>query len=137
MAINKEKYRNFILKIFSLILAIIIWFYIHSIVQNLAGGPVAYKDVKDVEVKLMGEQLFLGKNIFLVELEEKSIDLRIKGPERVVEKISNIDITAYVNVSGLRAGRTYSPVVNFILPENIELIGAAPVARVEIKEKSL
>ena len=54
-----------------------------------------------------------------------------------MEKISRIDIIAYVDVSNLRPGRTYSPVVNCILPKNIEIVGAPPLVRVEVKEVNL
>ncbi len=120
--------------IVSLILAIVIWFYINAV---LRGGPQAYKDLKDVEIQIMGEQLFLGKNVVLVELDSRTIDVRVKGPSKVIEQLTRSDVIAYVNISGLRSGRTYSPVVNFVLPPNIEIIGAPALVRVEIKDKNL
>jgi YbbR domain-containing protein len=134
MKFNKGKGEKIGMKIFSLFLAIVVWLYIHAI---LSGGPSAYKDLKGVEVKLMGEPLFLGKNVFTVDLDRSSVDLRIKGPAQEVEKLTRMDIIAYVNVSGLRSGREYSPVVNFILPQNVEVVGAHPLIRVEIKEKNI
>ena len=122
------------MKIFSLILAIVVWFYINAVVR---GGPQAYKDLKDVEIQIMGEQLFLGKNVVEVELERRTIDLRVKGPSKVIDQLTRRDVTAYVNISGLRSGRTYSPVVNFVLPPRIEIIGAPALVRVEIKDKNL
>ena len=121
-------------KIGSLILAIVVWFYINGVVR---GGPQAYKDLKEVEIQLMGEQFFLGKNVVVVELERRTIDLRVKGPSKIVEQLTRMDVIAYVNISGLRPGRTYSPVVSFILPPNIEIIGAPSLIRVEIKDKNL
>jgi len=126
--------KKFGMRIFSLILAIVVWFYINNVVR---GGPQAYKDLKDVEILLMGDQLFLGKNLFVVELERRTIDLRVKGPSKVIEQLTRKDVAAYVNISGLRPGRTYSPVVNFILPPNIEIIGAPALVRVEIKDRNL
>ncbi len=122
------------MRIFSLILAIVVWFYINTVVR---GGPQAYKNLKDVEIQLMGDQLFLGKNVVVVELERRTMDLRVKGPSKVIEQLTRMDVAAYVNISGLRPGRTYSPVVNFILPPNIEIIGAPALVRVEIKDKNL
>ncbi len=122
------------MRIFSLILAVVVWFYINAVVR---GGPQAYKDLKNVEIQLMGDQLFLGKNVVVVELDRRTIDLRVKGPSKVIEQLTRMDVIAYVNISGLRPGRTYSPVVNFILPPNIEIIGAPALVRVEIKDKNL
>ena len=122
------------MRVFSLILAIVVWFYINAVVR---GGPQAYKDLKDVEIQLMGDQLFLGKNVVVVELDSRTIDLRVKGPSKVIEQLTRMDVIAYVNISGLRPGKTYSPVVNFILPPNIEIIGAPALVRVEIKDKNL
>ena len=118
----------------SLILAIVVWFYINTV---LRGGPQAYKDLNDVEIQIMGEQLFLGKNVVAVEMDSRTIDVRVKGPSKVIEQLTPSDIIAYVNISGLRSGRTYSPVVNFILPAHIEIIGAPALVRVEIKDKNI
>jgi len=134
---NKADYKCLGFKITSLLLAVGVWFYIHGIVENMGGGPVAYKDLKTVEIKMMGEPLVLGKNLFSVDLGQSAVDIRIKGPEKEIEKITPLDITAYVDISGLRPGRTYSPVINFITPANVELVGAPALVRVEIKEKHL
>ncbi|MFH1092536.1 MAG: CdaR family protein [Candidatus Omnitrophota bacterium] len=131
---KKIAHKKIGMRIFSLILAIVVWFYINSAVR---GGPQAYKDLKDVEIQLMGEQLFLGKNVVAVEMERSAINLRVKGPSKVIEQLTRTDVIAYVNISGLRPGRTYSPVVNFILPPKIEIIGAPALVRVEIKDKNL
>ena len=134
MKSDKKAHKKLGMRIFSLILAIVVWFYINAVVR---GGPQAYKDLKDVEIQLLGEQLFLGKNVVEVELERRTIDLRVKGPSKVIEQLTRMDVIAYVNIGGLRPGRTYSPVVNFILPPNIEIIGAPALVRVEIKDKNL
>lgn len=131
---GKMKYRNLGLQIFSLLLATVVWFYINA---AISGGPRAYKDLKDVELQLMGEQLSLGKNVFVVELERNTIDVRVNGPSALIDKLTRNDITAYVNVSGLKPGRTYSPVVSFILPPRVEIVGAPPLVRVEIKDKNI
>jgi len=132
--LEKIRYRNFGLQVFSLLLAVVVWFYINT---AIGGGPRAYKDIKDVEIQIMGEQLSLGKNLFVVELERNTIDVRISGPSVLIDKLTRNDITAYVNVSGLKPGRTYSPVVSFILPPNVEIVGAPPLVRVEIKDKNI
>ncbi|MFH1460027.1 MAG: CdaR family protein [Candidatus Omnitrophota bacterium] len=127
----EKKYKDLGLKIFSLFLACVVWIYIHGIVR---GGPIAYKDLKDIELRLMGDPLLLGKNVYTVELERKTIDLRVKGPEQELVKITNMDIIAYVDITGLAPGRTYSPVVNCVFPNNIKVVGALPLVRVEIKD---
>ncbi len=134
MKLSKGNKKNVGMKIFSLFLAIVVWFYIHTI---LSGGPPAYKDLKGVEVNLMGESLFLGKNVFTIDVDRSAVDVRVKGPALEIEKLTRMDITAYVNISGLRSGREYSPVVNFILPQNVEVVGAPPLIRVEIKDKNI
>ncbi len=134
MRMSKNLRQKFGLHFFSLILAVFSWIYIHDIVQ---GGLQAYKDLRGVQIKLMGEALFLGTNVFTVDMEKHTISLRVKGPEREIEKLTKEDVVAYVDISGLRPGRTYSPVVNFILPPGIEMVGVPPLVRVEIKEKNL
>ena len=122
------------LHFFSLVLAIFSWIYIHDVVH---GGLPAYKDLKQVPIRLMGEAQFLGTNVFTVDMEKHTVDLRVTGPERAIDKLTKEDVVAYVDITGLRPGRTYSPVVNLILPSGIEIVGAQPLVRVEIKEKIL
>lgn len=137
MPANNLNYKNFGVKALSLLFAITLWFYLNHLLEKNSGGPAAYKDIKAIEVKLMGEPSFLGKNLFLVEMENKIVDLRVKGPQQEIERLTRSDITAYVDLSNLNPGKTYSPVVKFILPEGIEMVGASPVLRVEIKDRTL
>ncbi|MCP4650557.1 MAG: hypothetical protein GY853_10820 [PVC group bacterium] len=130
----KKSHRAIWLKIFSLLLAIVIWIYINGIVQRISGGPIAYKDLEEVAILVMGEPVVLGKNVVSVELEKNFIDLRVKGPEQEIEQLTQMDVTAYVNVTGLKSGKTYSPVVKFVMPSNMSIVGASPLIRVEIKE---
>ncbi len=130
-------YKRFGLKVFSLLTAIAVWYHIHGIVQQDSGGPLVYKDIRNVEIRLMGEQLLLGKNISTVELDRSTVDVRVKGVEQEIEKITAADVVAYVDISGLKPGLTYSPVVKFILPPSIEVVGAPRLVRVDIKEMSL
>ena len=109
----------------------------HGVVQKISGGPVAYKDMHQVEILLMGEQMVIGENVFSVELEKKFVDIRVKGPEPEIVQITPLDIVAYVNVAGLKSGKTYSPVVSFILPPRIKVIGAPELVRVSINDKTL
>jgi len=137
MQIDKAKYKQLSLKIFSLILAIVFWVYINGIVYRTGGGPPAYKDFKDIEIRLLGGNVFLGKNVFTVELGDTTVDLRVKGPEHDIAQLTQMDIAAYVDITGLKPGKAYSPVVSFMLPPNIEVVGAPPLVRVEIREKNL
>lgn len=137
MQLDKTTNRRLSLKIFSLILAVVFWIYINGIVYRISGGPTAYKDFKGVEIRLLGGNVFLGKNVFVVELGDTTVDLRIKGPEQDIAKLTQMDIAAYVDITGLKPGKAYSPVVSFILPPNIEVVGTPPLVRVEIREKNL
>ncbi len=137
MKLNKNTYRALGLQIFSLFLAIVVWFYIHGIVKNTGDDPLLYKDLKNIDIKIMGEPFSLGKNFFTVELEHSTVDIRIRGQNKYIAKITPMDIVAYVDVSKLRPGRVYSPVVNLILPQHLELVGVAPIIRIEIKDKNL
>ncbi len=126
-----------LLKLFSLVLAIVLWVFIRAEVQRSSSGPTAYKELKNVEVKLLGQPVPLGKNLYEVELTNRTVNVRIRGPEKEIERITASDVTAFVDISGLQPGRTYSPPVRFIMPPNIEMIGAPPMVRVEIKDKSI
>jgi hypothetical protein len=125
------------LQIFSLGLAITVWFFLHGVVTEKSGVPTALKTLNSVDVRLMGEPLVLGRNMVAIELEPRAIDIRVRGPENVIIPLSAADILAYIDVTGLTPGKMYSPVVRLVLPLNVELVGAVPLVRVEIKERHL
>ncbi|RKY36350.1 MAG: hypothetical protein DRP78_03855 [Candidatus Omnitrophota bacterium] len=137
MSFNQIIRKNISIKIFSLFLAVVAWIYINNTVREIKGGPVAYKDIEDVKLLVMGDCAAFGKNMFSVDIDSDTVDLRVKGPQRQIEKLTRWDIVAYVNVFGLKSGKAYSPVVNCILPPDIEIAGALPLARVEIKDKNI
>lgn len=125
------------LQIFSLGLAITVWFFLHGVVTEKSGVPTALKTLSNIDVRLMGEPLVLGRNIVSIELEPRAIDLRVRGPENFIIPLSAADILAYIDVTGLTPGKMYSPVVQVKLPEGVDLVGALPLVRVEIKERHL
>jgi hypothetical protein len=119
--------------IFSLIVAVTVWGFLHGVVTEKSSAPMALKTLGGVDVKLMGDPLVLGRNVVFVEVEHRGIDIRVRGPEHLIAPLSAADILAYIDVTGLSPGKQYSPVVQLVLPAGIELVGALPLVRVEIK----
>ncbi|MCM8813626.1 MAG: CdaR family protein [Candidatus Omnitrophica bacterium] len=122
-----------VLKLLSLLLSVVLWFYVTTDLRK-SRQDIAYREIKNIQVSIMGDELLLGKNLVSVELEQSTVDVRVRGVEQELARLSAADVTAYVDVRGFRPGKTYNLVVRVVLPENILLVGAAPRVRVLIKD---
>jgi len=96
--------RNSWLKITSLVLAVMLWFFVVSkgrsvIVMDV---PIGFKDIP--------------ANLEVVD-SPKTIGVTIEGQERLLKKLRPEDVRAIINLSNIKKGRTFIPV----MPENITL----------------
>lgn len=73
-----------------------------------------------------------GKGLYPV-LEAGTVSFSLKGPVSQLERLSQGDLFAYVDVTGLEKGSRSVP-AHLILPETVSLKDDPPQVRVEIKE---
>ncbi|HDM37533.1 MAG TPA: hypothetical protein ENG55_00560 [Candidatus Omnitrophica bacterium] len=121
---------NLILKVTSLILAIIMWFLISM--ELTARENIQRKVISDVEIGLLRpskEEIF---GPFKIKLDPYKVDLYIEGPKDEVENCTSSNITAFVDISDFAKEGIYSIPVKVILPDNIRLLSENPLCRVEI-----
>lgn len=107
-----EKFKNMriLMKLFSVIIAVIVWLVVVYTVN-----PVITQTVKNVPVTFYGEQELAEKGLVLINKEETDeVDVRIRGARSsVIESLSLIG--AYVNVSDITRVGTWNKVVSFNL----------------------
>lgn len=75
--------------------------------------------------------------VFKVKLKEEYIDLSIKGPKLILDKIDTSDITAYIDVSSLALPGPYKQPVICNIPEGLEIEGKPPEVFVDIIEETV
>lgn len=114
---KKLFFHNLGLKLLSLILAVVLWFYLAT--ENL--------DTRDLlPVRLKFENL--PSNLILSEASRDSVVVRIRGQKDAILALSASDFSCLLDLSKARAGRyNYSLDKNkFLYPLNVRVIKVIP-----------
>lgn len=108
--LDRFKNMRIFMKLFSVILAVIIWLVLIYTVD-----PVISQSVKNVQVTFYGEDVLAEKGLVLVGKDDTDkVDVKIRGARRAVINSLSI-ITAYVNVSDIDRAGTWNKTVSFNL----------------------
>ena len=71
---------------------------------------------------------------FKVKLKDEYIDLSLKGPKLMLDRLNSKDITAYIDVSSLTPPGPYKQPVDCTIPEGLEIVGNPPEVHVDVME---
>ncbi|MBO4862388.1 MAG: hypothetical protein J5535_05785 [Firmicutes bacterium] len=102
--------------IVSIILAILLWFY----VINIANPPVQ-TTFRDQPVTINGSEALAEKGLAPVTTEGYTVNVTVSGPRNVVNKLKAEDIVLSADISALPAGGG-TAAVNASLPSGITLV---------------
>lgn len=72
-----------------------------------------------------------------VKLQDQFIDLQVKGPKLILDKLQLSDIVVYIDVDSLKAPGPYKLPVQCTLPNDVELIEELPEVNLDVSEKSI
>lgn len=112
------------LKIFSVVIAICLWFYVVQ-VQN----PETTRTIKNVPVVFTQRALLEDKNLTLLNTDESTIDVEIRGPRKNVTGVNRQNLTVLADVGGISATGSQVVVTNVVLPyANLTVVGKNPSA---------
>lgn len=75
--------------------------------------------------------------VFKVKLKEEHIDLSLKGPKLILDRLDPSDISAYIDVCSLNLPGPYKQPVVLNIPEGIEIEGKPPEVFVDIIEEAV
>ncbi len=95
--------KNGALKLFSVLLAILMWIYVVQI-EN----PQFEISIHGVPVRLTNETQLEAKGLVIVEQNENIINLRVKGKRQAVIGLKAADVTALVDVGNIQQPGSYS-----------------------------
>lgn len=116
---NKEKNKNWTLKIFALIIAIILWSYVMSEVD-----PPFETEYRNIDVVFVNEAGLERQGLVILEPKEATVRVTVGGRRSDVIKAEK-DIVAKVDLSGYSEGTVKVP-VSIEVPNNVRLIDYYP-----------
>ena len=71
---------------------------------------------------------------YQVTIQDGEVNLTVKGPKLMINKLTNEDVLAYVDVSLLRPPGPYKQRVHISLPNSMELQDQAPEVHIDLEE---
>lgn len=118
---KKTRKYNLLIYILSLLLAIILWFFVMSV-----EAPSSESTFKGIEVVLENvTELQSSKNLSVVTGSGNTLDITLRGKKSALNKIKPGDIRAYVDLSSIKEAGTYELTVDYELPSGTEFISAS------------
>lgn len=69
-----------------------------------------------------------------VALQEERISLTVNGPRLMINKLTEADVTAFVDVSSLKPPGPYKQPVQVTMPNGINIAGQVPEVHIDFKE---
>lgn len=105
------------LKLFSVILAVGLWFYIHSEITKI----ISQKTFENLPVRIMADRDMLLLSNYQVNISPEKIDILIRGEKSQIDKVKSSDLKALIDISDVRGEGIYNLPVKILLPENINV----------------
>lgn len=112
------------LKIFSFIIAIIIWFYIIIVLD-----PPVEVTVRDIPIQYIQQNVLSAQGLSVVDESRSTVELRIKGSRKKIVNIDAKNVLATVDLSAVtRAGKHTLPINVSIPYEYTEITNKKPLS---------
>lgn len=74
---------------------------------------------------------------YVVTIQDETVNLTVKGPKAIVEKLTAEDVIAYVDIRSLKPPGPYKQPVLVDLPKGLEVQDRLPEIHVDIQDKEL
>ncbi len=108
---------SFIAILFSLLVALVLWFYVQE-----AEAPDYKKTFTDVSVEMQS----LSSSFSVIEGGDNRVDITLVGKRSDLNKIKSSDLMAYLDLSNITQPGEYQPEIGVLVPEETELFNCFP-----------
>lgn len=130
--IKKLKQSDLMPKILSLVIAILLWFYVMNVVD-----PLTKRSFKNVPVRIEGLQDLRRRGLTLMNTEDIYVNLELQGNRSYMDRVNSSNIQAYINLEGVKKGEQSIPIHVTNYNDNVKVVGKDPLSVVlSIEEKT-
>ncbi len=121
---------NFWLKLFSLMLATLIWFAIHFGIENnfrVPQNPITNPTTKDF-LRLPVRILTQPGDARIFKVDPKEVEVSITGEEAILRDITPKSISVFVDLTNVHASRETNQQIRLDIPSGVTVIHVSPRA---------
>jgi len=130
MALPRVITHNFWLKLFSLVLASMIWYAVYSIQNKPDAVPgFVVGDIKKTFDQVPVAVLKDPADTAVYTISPNAVNVTLTGPPKVLESLTAADVQVFIDLSGTRVGsrkHERKQDVNVYLPEPVSGIKVSP-----------
>lgn len=110
------------LKVFSFIIAIIIWFYIIIVLD-----PPVVTVIRDIPIRYVEQNALTEQGLSIVDQNKESVEIKLEGSRKRLVNINSKNITASVDLATVTKAGTHTLPVNISIPyEYLEIVSKKP-----------
>lgn len=114
--------RDSVLKIFSFVIAIIIWFYIIIVLD-----PPVVTVIRDIPIRYTQQNALLGQGLSIVDENASSVEIKLEGSRKRLVNINSKNISASVDLSSVSKAGTHTLPVTLAIPyDYLEVVSKKP-----------
>ncbi|MDR1392144.1 MAG: hypothetical protein LBJ09_03015 [Clostridiales bacterium] len=113
---------NIFLKIFSFIIALIIWAYVVIIID-----PSITVTIRDIPVDFSNEERLTKSGLSVIGQKENKVEVKIKGSRKILSDLNSKNIVAVLNLSQANEFGKYKIPITVTLPiDNVSIVKKKP-----------
>lgn len=110
------------LKVFSFVVAIIIWFYIIIVLD-----PPVDITIRDIPIQYAQQSTIMTQGLSVVDESKSTVELKIKGSRKKIVNLNSDNIVATIDLSSVTKAGEYSLPINLSIPyEYSEIVSMKP-----------
>lgn len=114
--------RDSVLKIFSFVIAIIIWFYIIIVLD-----PPVVTVIRDIPIRYTQQNALLEQGLSIVDENASSVEIKLEGSRKRLVNINSKNISASVDLSSVSKAGTHTLPVTLAIPyDYLEVVSKKP-----------
>ncbi|VEJ35573.1 Uncharacterized protein conserved in bacteria [Aedoeadaptatus ivorii] len=117
------KYRDTLTKVLSVVIAILLWYYVITEVD-----PKITKDFSGVEVELRNQSIMRDAGLELLKDEKFTVDVQVIGNRSAIVDLQEGDISAYVDLGEVAPGSQRLPIHLRIADDTVSVEKSSPKA---------
>lgn len=110
------------LKVFSFIIAIIIWFYIIIVLD-----PPVVTTIRDIPISYTQQNALLDQGLSIVDEDADSVEIKLEGSRKRLVNIDSKNIAAIVDLSSVTKAGTHTLPISISIPyDYLEIVSKKP-----------
>jgi len=123
-------FNDFLLKLFSFVLALLFWLTVSFAIQQKEGPSVPTlsltADVRTMVLRVPVQQMWAAASVNKLKFNPPEVDITVQGDGRLLQDLPTRDVRALVDLTNVDPARTPSNRVQVTIPAGVTYLRVSP-----------